>query len=91
MKRIQEKRVGRSTKTPQEKTPSCMQITIIQKYLIPQKNISNAKEDKLSNHRQEHPTKKIQEFMQKISLFKYPEPRVQNFPMGYNEGGLFFI
>ena len=35
------------------------------KYLKPQKNISNAKQDKLSNHRQEHPTKKIQEFLQK--------------------------
>ena len=72
---------------PQEKTPSCMQNTIFQKYLIPRKNISNVKQDNFSNHRQEHPTKKIQEFLQKISLFKYPEPTVQNFSMGYNEGG----
>ena len=64
-KRFQEKLAGRSTKTPQEKTPSCMQNTIFEKYLIPRKNISNAKQDKLSNHRQEHPTKKIQEFLQK--------------------------
>ena len=53
---------------PQEKTPFSMQNTIFQKIFDTQKNISNAKQDKLSNHRQEHPTKKIQNFLQNLFI-----------------------
>ena len=71
---------------PKRKHPAACKTLSSKKYLIPQKNISNAKQDKLSNHRQEHPTKKIQEFMQKSVYSNVQEPRGQIFPMGYNEG-----
>ena len=50
--------LGDPRKRPKRKCP------VACKRYLP-KNISNAKQDKLSNHKQEHATKKIQEFLQK--------------------------
>ena len=60
--------LGDPQKYPKRKRPPTCETLSSKKYLIPRKNISNAKQNKLSNHRQEHPTKKIENLYENLFI-----------------------